>query len=161
MQIPLQYIIQHGNYCYQLYPYQTKDWMTGKIKGMHVRFCYQSFCRSTMVQASLRKYTYLPEQLLLAYTRNNCRWNKDQVLEHLNLYIQSAFVYHFIYLFLWGGEMGIVNSCSSNLDIFNVTVYSYAYLYKCFSTIKLLVALTILEEPLGCLDFLNIHLEKS
>ena len=29
---PLKYTIQHGNYCYQLYPYQTKDWMTGKIK---------------------------------------------------------------------------------------------------------------------------------
>ena len=27
-----KYSIQHGNYCYELYPYQTKDWMTGKIK---------------------------------------------------------------------------------------------------------------------------------
>ena len=30
--VSLQLSIQHGNYCYQLYPYQTKDWMTGKIK---------------------------------------------------------------------------------------------------------------------------------
>ena len=56
--VPLKYTIQHGNYCYQLYPYQTKDWMTGKIKvtlidllsneysevcakaHTHKRFCY-------------------------------------------------------------------------------------------------------------------------
>ena len=52
--------------------------------------------------------------------------------------------------------MGIVNSCSSNLHLFFVTVYSHAHLCKCFSTNLLLVAFTILEEPLGCLDFLII-----